>query len=58
MSIAASASELTGPTASACLPNSSERQLASRVSVSIPITRGSRWSRSSATIALPPLPIV
>ena len=58
VSIAASARLVIAPTAVACVAKKRSFQIASISLASRPISRGARWSRSSATTDEPPVPIV
>ena len=58
VSIAASARLVIAPTLVACVENISSRQIASICAGSLPISRGARWSRSSAITDEPPVPMV
>ncbi len=58
VSIAASARLVIAPTAVACVAKKRSFQIASICAASRPMSRGARWSRSSATTDEPPVPIV
>ncbi|CKU41239.1 Uncharacterised protein [Mycobacterium tuberculosis] len=58
MSIAASDRLVIAPTAVACVWKNRSRQMASYCCGSRPISRGARWSFSSATMDEPPVPMV
>ena len=58
VSMAASARLVMAPTVVAWVANISSRQIASICAGSWPISRGARWSRSSAITDEPPVPMV
>jgi hypothetical protein len=58
VSTAASARLVMAPTLVAWVANSRSRQICSTSDGSRPISRGARWSRSSATTDEPPVPMV
>src|SRR3954452_13973018 len=58
VSTAANASDVIAPTVVACVDQNRSDHSSSTLRASLPTSRGSRWSRSSASTAVPPVPIV